>query len=146
VLLFQARWWDGPYTGKKVEAMMSQRGLLSRLGSGDRHIDPVQSVIEHLKVLLNTCAGESVTVPDYGLMDFSEIVHELPNGVHKIQQSIRNVILKYEPRLKNVSVRYIPDDEPLVLRFEVVARLNDPSRSLVRLRTQMSSGGTFRVI
>ncbi len=56
------------------------------------------------------------------------------------------MILKYEPRLKNVSVRYIPDDEPLVLRFEVVARLNDRSRSLVRLRTQMSSGGTFRVV
>jgi type VI secretion system protein len=55
------------------------------------------------------------------------------------------VILKYEPRLKNVSVRYIPDEEPLVLRFEVVARLNDDSRSLVRLRTSMMSGGNFRV-
>ncbi len=57
---------------------MTQRGLLSRLGSGERHVDTVQSVIDHLKVLLNTCAGESVTVPDYGLMDFSDIVHELP--------------------------------------------------------------------
>jgi len=101
--------------------------------------------LDHLKVLLNTCQGESVTVPDYGLMDFSDIVHELPHGIHKIQQSIRSVILKYEPRLKNVSVRYIPDEEPLVLKFEVVARLNDESRSLVRLRTAMSSGGTFRV-
>lgn len=124
---------------------MDQRGLLSRLGSGQRHVDKVQSVLDHLKVLLNTCQGESVTVPDFGLMDFSDIVHELPHGIHKIQQAIRNVILKYEPRLKNVSVRYIPDEEPLVLRFEVVARLNDDSRSLVRLRTSMSSGGTFRV-
>ncbi len=124
---------------------MTQRGLLSRLGTGQRHTDTVQSVLDHLKVLLNTCQGESITVPDYGLMDFSDIVHELPHGIHKIQQSIRAVILKYEPRLKNVSVRYIPDEEPLVLKFEVVARLNDESRSLVRLRTAMSSGGTFRV-
>jgi len=124
---------------------MGQRGLLSRLGTGQRQVDTVESVIEHLRVLLNTCSGESVTVPDFGLMDFSDIVHELPHGIHKIQQSIRAVILKYEPRLRNVSVRFIPDEEPLVLRFEVVARLNDKSRSVVRLQTKMSSGGHFKV-
>jgi type VI secretion system protein len=124
---------------------MGQRGLLSRLGTDQRRLDPVQSVLEHLKVLLNTCVGDSLTAPDFGLMDFSDIVHELPQGIHTIQQSIRNVIMKFEPRLKNVSVRYIPDEEPLILRFEVVARLNDPSRSVVRLRTKMSSGGTFQV-
>jgi type VI secretion system protein len=124
---------------------MAYRGLLSRLGTDQRRLDPVQSVLEHLKVLLNTCVGESVTVPDFGLTDFSDIVHELPQGIHVVQQSIRNVIMKFEPRLKNVSVRYIPDEEPLILRFEVVARLNDASRSVVRLRTKMSSGGTFQV-
>jgi type VI secretion system protein len=124
---------------------MGQRGLLSRLGTGSRRVDTVQSVVEHLKVLLNTCAGDAVTVPDFGLTDFSDIVHELPQGIHKIQQNIRNVILKYEPRLKNVSVRFVPSDEPLLLKFEVVARLNDESRSVVRLRTQMSSGGQFNV-
>ena len=124
---------------------MGQRGLLSRLGTGQRRVDTVQSVIDHLKVLLNTCSGECETVPDFGLTDFSDIVHELPHGVHKIQQNIRNVILKYEPRLKNVSVRFLPTDEPLLLRFEVVARLNDESRSVVRLQTQMSSGGQINV-
>ncbi len=121
------------------------RGLLSRLGTGERNVDKVGSVIEHLQELLNTCAGESVTAPDFGLMDFTEIVHELPHGIHTIQQSIRAVILKYEPRLKNVSVRFIPDEEPLVLRFEVVARLNDESRSVVRLQTKMLSAGKFQV-
>jgi type VI secretion system protein len=124
---------------------MAQRGLLSRLGNESRKIDQVESVLEHLKVLLNTCVGDSLTAPDFGLTDFSDIVHELPAGIHTIQQSIRNVILKFEPRLRNVSVRYIPDEEPLILRFEVVARLNDPSRSVVRLRTKMSSAGSFQV-
>jgi len=124
---------------------MPQRGLLSRLGTGQRRIDTVQSVLEHLQVLLNTCVGECVTVPEFGLTDFSDIVHELPHGVHKIQQSIRTVILKYEPRLKNVSARFIPSDEPRLLRFEVVARLNDESRSVVRLKTQMTSGGKVSV-
>jgi type VI secretion system protein len=124
---------------------MGQRGLLSRLGTEQRQLDTVESVMEHIRVLLNTCIGDSLTVPDFGLTDFSDIVHELPKGVHKIQQSIRDLIMKYEPRLKNVSVRYIPDSEPLVLRFEVVARVNDESRSVVRLRTQMESGGSFKV-
>lgn len=124
---------------------MSHRGLLARLGTNQRHVDPVQSVIEHLQVLLNTCVGDSATVPDFGLTDFSDIVHELPHGVHKIQQTIRNVILKYEPRLRNVSVRFIPSEEALTLRFEVVARMADESRSVVRLQTQMSSGGKIEV-
>lgn len=124
---------------------MGQRGLLSRLGTDHRQLDTVESVMEHIRVLLNTCIGDAPTVPDFGLTDFSDIVHELPKGVHKIQQSIRDLIMKYEPRLKNVSVRYIPDSEPLVLRFEVVARVNDESRSVVRLRTQMESGGSFKV-
>ena len=124
---------------------MGQRGLLSRIGTDNRKVDTVESVMEHLRVLLNTCVGDAPTVPDFGLTDFSDIVHELPKGVHKIQQSIRDVILKFEPRLKNVSVRYIPDQEPLTLRFEVVARVNDDSRSVVRLRTRMESGGGFKV-
>ncbi len=122
-----------------------QRGLLSRLGTGRRQNDTIQSVIEHLRILLNTCNGECATVPDYGMIDFSDIVHELPQGIHKVQQMIRNTVLKYEPRLRNVSVRFVPSDEPLTLRFEVVARLNDESRSVIRLQTQMLSGGNFKV-
>ena len=123
----------------------AERGLLSRLGTGKRHTDTVRSVIEHLRVLLNTSDGECATVPDYGLTDFSDIVHELPQGIHKIQQMIRNKVMKYEPRLRNVSVRFLPSDDPLVLKFEVVARLNDESRSVIRLQTQMFSGGNFKV-
>ncbi len=124
---------------------MAQRGFLSRLGTDRRRIDIVQSVIDHLRVLLNTASGECETVPDFGISDLSDLVHELPQGIHKLQQNIRNVILKYEPRLKNVSVRVIPSDEPMIIRFEVVARLNDKSRSVVRLRTKLSSGGQMSV-
>lgn len=124
---------------------MSDRGLLSRLGTGKRHIDTVQSVTEHLKVMLNTTFGEAETVPDFGMTNLTDFAHELPKGVHKVQQMIREVILKYEPRLRNVSVRFIPSDEPLVLKFEVLGRLNDASRSVLRIRTQVSSNGQFEI-
>jgi len=124
---------------------MGQRGLLTRLGTGQRALDKVESITEHLKVILNTRAGESATVPDFGLMDLTDSMHQMPQGVHAIQQAIRDVILKYEPRLRSVSVRYAPGDELLVLRFEIVARLKDETRGVVRFQTQMSRGGKFDV-
>ena len=129
---------------------MGQRGLLSRLGTGQRQVDTVESVIEHLRVLLNTCSGESVTVPDFGLMDFSDIVHELPHGIHKIQQSIRAVILKYEPRLKNVQVRAIEGDEDesqLFLYFEISAQLVYPNgdRQPVRFNTAVDESTNVKI-
>jgi type VI secretion system protein len=119
------------------------RGFIDRIGTGLREVDVVRSVVEHLAVLLNTRAGEAVTVPDYGLQDLTDVVHELPEGIHTIQQGMRNIILKYEPRLSNVSVRHLPDDSSLVLRFEVVARVKDAKRSLIRLQTAMRADGRF---
>ena len=124
---------------------MSSRGLLSRLASGSRRTDVVSSVVDHLKDMLNTRTGESVTVPDFGVVDFSDVCHNMPEAIGAIQQSIRATILKYEPRLKNVSVRFVPSEDPLIIRFEVVARLNDARRSVVRLRTSLNSGGQVAV-
>ena len=124
---------------------MSHRGLLTRLATGERKADVVSSVVDHLRAMLNTRMGESVTVPDFGLVDFSDVCHTMPESIGAIQQSIRATILKYEPRLRNVSVRFVPTEDPLQLRFEVVARLADARRSVVRLRTQLSAGGHMRV-
>lgn len=121
------------------------RGLLSRLASGSRRPDVVSSVVDHLRAMLNTRQGESATVPDFGLVDFSDVCHQMPEAIGAIQQSIRATIMKYEPRLKNVSVRFVPSDDPLVVRFEVVARLADARRSVVRLRTSLSAGGQVTV-
>jgi len=124
---------------------MSSRGLLSRLASGARQNDTVSSVVDHLRDMLNTPQGESVTVPDYGLVDFADVCHNMPEAIGAIQQSIRATILKYEPRLRNVSVRFVPSEDQLSVKFEVVARLADSRRSVVRLRTAMSTGGHMTV-
>lgn len=115
------------------------------MAAGSRQADTVSSVVDHLRDMLNTRRGESVTVPDYGLIDFSDVCHQMPEAIGAIQQSIRATIIKYEPRLKNVSVRFVPSQDPLTVRFEVVARLADSRRSVVRLRTAMSAGGQVAV-
>lgn len=125
--------------------MANSRGLLSRLATGSRKADTVSSVVDHLANMLNTRVGESVTVPDYGLVDFSDVCHNMPEAIGAIQQSIRATILKYEPRLRNVSVRFVPSEDPLKVQFEVVARLADTRRSVVRLRTALNAGGHMSI-
>lgn len=120
------------------------RGLLDRLGKR-RSIDPVESIAANLAVLLNAKTGSSATVPDFGMTDFTEIVHGLPVGITKLQDSIRATIQAYEPRLKNVVVRFVPGEDPLRLSFEVSARLAEDKRRTVRFETSLEAGGHFAV-
>lgn len=122
-----------------------QRGLLSRLGSGRRENAPLESVMDHLRDMLNTRLGSAPSCPEYGIIDFADVCHEVPEAIGTIQQSIRATIQKFEPRLRNVSVRYVPTDDPLTIRFEVVARLTNAPRTTVRFSTALNSGGNVTV-
>lgn len=123
---------------------MSHRGLLSRLESGEREQDPVRSIVGNLQVLLNARVGSSLSAPEFGVIAFTDLVHELPHGLRSLQQAIRDSIARYEPRLKNVSVRFVPGEDPLQLGFEVVARVGDTKRSLLRLHTRLTADRQFR--
>jgi type VI secretion system protein len=127
------------------------RGLLSRLKTGaafgDGLGDVSESIGEHLRVLLNTRKGEAVTAPGYGLIDFSELVHTFPSSIQTLSQSIKATILEYEPRIKTVSVRHVPDENPLVLKFEIQATLAAKgARGTLRFQTQVAPGGQFQVL
>jgi type VI secretion system protein len=126
------------------------RGLLSRIdseeGTSSRSLDASTSIVEHLRVLLNTRKGDSVTVPNFGVVDFTDLVHSFPSAVQTLQATIRATVLEFEPRLRNISVRHVPDDDPLVVRFEITAQPADRSaRGVLRFRTQMSPGGKVEV-
>ncbi len=123
---------------------MSER-FLRRLGTDRRSVDETQSIAEHLQILLNTREGLSVTHPDYGLPDLTDIVHMLPDGLHALQNAIRDVILKYEPRLSKVKVRFFPSDDPFVLYFDVSARLTDADKTPFHVRTALQPGNRFKV-
>jgi type VI secretion system protein len=126
---------------------MAGRGLLSRIGRSDpssRREDETGSVLEHLRVLLNTRQGESPTVPDYGVPDITDLVHTLPAGIAGLTRALRDTILSYEPRLKNVNVKHVPSDEPLVLRFEITARLVEGNK-VVKMQTRVRAGGKVEV-
>jgi len=123
------------------------RGLLSRIGApASAHaVQPSDAVIEHLCVLLNTRRGEAPTVPGYGVPDFSDVVHSFPGGIQTLQRAIRDTIMEFEPRLRHVQVRHVPDeDNVLTLRFEITGRLADGNR-LLKLQTRVLAGGKIDV-
>jgi type VI secretion system protein len=122
---------------------MATRGLFSRLESGDVHasrrVDPVGEVVQHLRVLFNTRKGEAAAAPGFGIMDFNDIIHTFPSAIERMQQSLRQAIQEYEPRLRNVAVLHVPDEsDPTGLRFEVSAQLVvRGSRQPIRFFTQL---------
>jgi type VI secretion system protein len=123
---------------------MSER-FMRRLASERREMDEGRSIVEHLQILLNSRQGLAVTNEDYGLPDLTDVVHMIPDGLHMIENEIREAILKFEPRLTNVRVRFVPSDDPFVMYFEISARRKDGSKKPFRVRTKMLAGNRFKV-
>ncbi len=125
---------------------MSGRGLLSRIASSGEPTDEVRSIVEHLRVLLNTREGEAPCVPRYGVVDFSDVVHAIPGTIPTLLKSIKATIAEHEPRLRNVNVRHLAEDGALVLRFEISAQLADArTPRTLRFATTIRPGGRFDV-
>lgn len=84
----------------------------------------LDSVREHLQKILNTKQGNVPIGEEYGLPDFIDLFRDYPESLRDYERSIRSTIQGYEPRLKNVRVKLIANEEdPLTLRFQVSARL-----------------------
>src|SRR5262249_58131524 len=98
------------------------------------------------RALPNPRQGDAATAPSFGLVDFTDLVPSLPGSIPSLQAAIRSSILEFEPRLRNVSVRYLPDSEPLILKFEITAQpIEQGARGLLRFRTQVAPGGKVDV-
>jgi type VI secretion system protein len=121
------------------------RGLLSRIAGGGAPPDEAEAIVEHLRALLNTRAGEVPCCPGYGVMDFTDVVHGIPATLPFLVKSIRTTILENEPRLRNVSVRAVPVEGELALRFEISAQLANEKGRTLRLSTTVRPGGRYDV-
>lgn len=141
-------------------ASVAGASLLKRL---ERAADPTSSgrayyrgedlesaVQDHLHKLLNTRSGSSLTVPDYGMVELIELLHDFSSAVGIMQRTIKNTIVKYEPRLKNVQVRAVQSDEDesqMFLYFEISAQLVYPNgdRQAVRFSTSIDESSNVTI-
>ena len=101
---------------------MGRGGLLSRLttGDGNRPRDPndIGSILEHLRCLLNTRTGSSLTVPDFATAHIADIHDDIPEAIETWRLSIVHAINTYEPRLTGVEViRQDQDTRDLIHRL-----------------------------
>ncbi len=96
-----------------------RHGSLSAPGCEAAARMAVESVVRHLRQLLNTQQGSTLIDPDYGMPEFADLRAEVPDSVSKIENMIEKVVVRYEPRLRRVSVRYMYQDDQLVLYFQI---------------------------
>lgn len=90
----------------------------------------VDSVVHHLKQLLNTQQGTTLMDPLYGMPEFADLRAEVPDSVEEIERLILDVIRAYEPRLKNPNVGYMYQDNQLILYFQITGVLDTKKGAL----------------
>jgi type VI secretion system protein len=111
--------------------------------------DLESAVTTHLIRMLNTRQGSSLTCPDYGLIEVSEVLHDFPDAIGLMQRAIKNSIQQYEPRLKNVQVRHMKNEmtHNMLLEFEITAQLQHPDgrRQALRFSTAVDQSGNVKL-
>lgn len=103
----------------------------------------VNSIISHLQNLLNTHQGSVLIADDYGIPDITNSHGEgITELTQRIENTLRQTILKYEPRLKKVQVNLQSEkDDVLSMRFKLEAVLVHDDITPVILETVVTSGG-----
>ncbi len=144
-------------TGYPLPAPMSQeQSLFERLQNPDESGDyklkinvnkAADSVLTHLRNMLNTRQGSVPTLPDYGLPDFNDIASNFPDAIFELRRVIKQSIDNYEPRLSQVKVDYTRDDDkPLSMRYEITAQLSlGGENANVWFETTLDSQGRVKV-
>lgn len=113
---------------------MFGRSLMERLehaasmrpSQNQRSFDGTQaSILENLRRILNSRQGCCETRPDFGMPDLDDATEQGVEAVRAVARWLKQQIERFEPRLKNVSIRFHNDpDNALQLGFHVNAMLN----------------------
>lgn len=99
----------------------------------------ILSVLDNMQRILNCRAGTLAHLPDYGLPDMTKILQGMPGTAHQLMGTLSAVLLKYEPRLKSLSVILLDQTIPGELRYAIDAELKGVG--LVRYGTEFMPEG-----
>lgn len=136
---------------------MNERRLLERIAdteSGAAQIPAsraevlMRSVVTHLRCILNTRQGSVPLDPQFGVPDFTNLAGGLGTGsVRDIEASIRQVITRYEPRVRQPQVSLRADaSDPMALYFNLDGRLDVDGQEIpLHLSTVVDGSGQVRV-
>ncbi|WP_260864002.1 type VI secretion system baseplate subunit TssE [Citrobacter sp. Marseille-Q6884] len=99
----------------------------------------ILSVLDNMQCILNCRAGSLAHLPDYGLPDMTKILQGMPGTAHQLMSTLSSVLLKYEPRLKNITVTLLDQTQPGELCYAIDAELK--GLGLVRYGTEFMPEG-----
>ena len=132
---------------------MKERRLLERvasLGSESQrsHVTRaeilIDSILNHLRRILNTRQGSAPIDPSFGVPDFTNFAGSLSGGTTaQIVEDMNRMIQRYEPRLRKPLVTLAgSQDEILSLSFSIAGLIAVDDREIpVRLTSQIASNG-----
>ena len=90
---------------------------------------PILSVLDNLQRILNSRADSLSHLPDFGLPDMGQILQGLPAAAHGVMGSLTLTLLKYEPRLAELSIQLLPQSRPGHLEYSLDVRLKSGERA-----------------
>jgi type VI secretion system protein len=136
---------------------VKERRLLERIaawGDGEERTNRTQveilvrSVVDHLRRLLNTRQGSVLLDPKFGVPDFTNLAGGLTAGsVSDVEEEIRRMVLKYEPRIKSPKVTVSREStDVLSIQFGLQGRLEVDGREIpLQLSTTIGANGKVQI-
>lgn len=107
----------------------------------------MQSIIAHLKKLLNTNKGSVEIAEDYGMPDMTVFAGGgISETVEQIEKAVFEVVRKYEKRLSRVKVKIAPNEtDVLNINFRLEGVLTRRENTPVFLETSVQPGGPIKI-
>lgn len=136
----------------KDETLLERiRNLDKRAGvSTDRETSrSIQSILQHLRKILNTRQGSVLIADDYGMPDLTNFPGEnLSEAAGELEEIMMTIIQRYEPRLINVKVGFEPEaNDSSTLRFKLSAEVTSEQdkKTPIVFETVVTSEGMVKV-
>lgn len=107
----------------------------------------VESVILHLQKLLNSKQGTTLMDEFYGMPDFTDLTVMFPDSVREIESAISKTIEKYEPRLSEVKVIFVLQNElslSLLFQIQAIMKTEDNDMSIY-LESSIDNNGKMKI-
>lgn len=123
---------------------ISSLGAEAHRGQVTRAEILVNSILDHLRRILNTRQGSVPVDPDFGVPDFTNLAGSFSTGTtDQIIQDMSRMIQRYEPRLHQPQITFATSqDEVLSLAFSISGMVSVDDRDIpVRLTSQVAPNG-----
>lgn len=107
------------------------------------------AIVDHIERLLSTRQGGSLTAPDYGVPELTELSSNFVDALAIAQRALKASLTTYEPRIKNVQVRGTKFDlTEMQFEFEVTGTIQygDGRRTALRVTLGIDPNAKIRVV